>query len=56
MSCHVLRDTADEIVVRVMYVADRVPPNRAWYSWRNDGSIAELGFADVEHIETGPWR
>ncbi len=32
MGAHVLRLDANEAVVRVMYISDHIPPDRAWYA------------------------
>jgi hypothetical protein len=56
MGAHVLRLDADEAIVRVMYLTDRIPPDRAWFAIPRDGSAArELTYDDVAALET-PWR
>jgi hypothetical protein len=56
MGAHVLRIDAQEAVVRVMYMAARVPAERCWYVVPNDGSaVRELAFDDVAAVES-PWR
>src|SRR5262245_58547811 len=52
----VLRSDATEVIVRVMYMTDHIPPDRAWYAVPHDGGAArELSYDDVAAIET-PWR
>jgi hypothetical protein len=47
---------ARETVVRVAYMTDRVPPDRAWYVIsEDDHSAREVAFGDVAHWET-VWR
>ena len=56
MGAHVLRIEPDAIIVRVMYMTDHIPPDRAWFSISADLlSVRELSYADVESVET-PWR
>lgn len=56
MGGHVLRLDPQPIIVRVMYVTDRVPPNRTWFAVAEiDGSVRELTFNDVADLEL-PWR
>ncbi len=43
-------------VVRVMYLTDHIPPDRAWFAVPvGDGEIRELSFDEVAHLES-PWR
>ena len=45
-----------ETIVRVMYLTDHIPPDRAWFAVAVDtATIRELSFDEVEHLET-PWR
>ena len=56
MGGHVLRLGPEEAIMRVMYMADRIPPDRTWFAVPEpDASIRELTFDDVAHLET-PWR
>ena len=55
MAAHLLRLESDHAVVRVMHFTNHVPPDRAWYAVFDDGTIRELAFEEVSHIE-GPWR
>ncbi len=56
MGGHVLRVSASEAIVRVMFVTNRVPPDRAWFAVSLVGdTIRELSFDDVEAFEL-PWR
>ncbi|WP_198086828.1 hypothetical protein [Variovorax sp. E3] len=56
MGAHVLRIDAKEAVVRVMYAAGRVPPERCWYLVSDDNTaIRALSFDDVKLLES-PWR
>lgn len=56
MGAHVLRLDRDEAVVRVMYMTDHIPPNRAWFAVPTvDGVVRELAFEDVASLES-PWR
>jgi len=53
---HVLRLDPRETIVRVMYMTDRRPPDRAWFALSEvSGTIRELTFDDVAELET-PWR
>jgi hypothetical protein len=52
---HVLRLDAQEAIVRVMYMTDHMPPDRAWFAVSESGAIRELTFDDVAGLET-PWR
>lgn len=56
MGAFVLRGDASEVIVRVMYMTDHIPPDRAWYAVRTvGGAVRELCYEDVATIET-PWR
>jgi hypothetical protein len=56
MGAHVLRISESEAVVRVMYMADHKPPDRAWFSVPEAGGpVHELAFEDVASLES-PWR
>jgi hypothetical protein len=56
MGGHVLRLGPRETIVRVMYMAGRKPPDRAWFAISEaDGTVRELTLNDVQHLET-PWR
>ena len=56
MGGHVLRLHLDHIIVRVMYVTDHVPPDRAWFAVsEKDGEVRELAFEEVARLETA-WR
>jgi len=58
MGGHVLAVGTDEIVVRVMYLTDHIPPDRAWFAVPRDGVglPRELAWEDVAALEPGPWR
>lgn len=56
MGAHVLKLEADTAIVRVMYLTNRRPPDRAWYAVSHrDNDVRELSSADVERWET-KWR
>ena len=56
IGAHVLRLEEDEAIVRVMYMTNHIPPERAWFAVRRTGAaVRELGFEDVTGIES-PWR
>ncbi|MEZ2296704.1 hypothetical protein [Variovorax sp. RCC_210] len=56
MGPHVLRIDAHEAVVRVMFMAGRIPAERCWYVVpRDGGAVRELVFDDVKGLES-PWR
>ena len=56
MGGHVLLLALHETIVRVMFVTDRIPPDRAWFAVsETDATVRELSFEDVAHLE-GPWR
>ena len=56
IGAYVLRLEEDEAIVRVMYMTNHRPPDRAWFAvpWTG-AAIRELGFEDVAAIES-PWR
>jgi len=58
MGFHVLAASPSEIVVRVMYFTNHIPPDRAWYAVPRDGETPprELAWTDVAGLEPGPWR
>jgi len=58
MGFHVLAAAPSEIVVRVMYCTDHIPPDRAWFAVPRDGDgpPRELAWEDVAALEPGPWR
>jgi len=56
MSAHVLRLRSQETIVRVMYLTNHIPPERAWFVISNTTDVArDLAFEDVADLET-PWR
>ena len=56
MSAHVLRQDPEETIVRVMYLTNHIPPDRAWFAISNTtGDVRELAFKDVADLES-PWR
>lgn len=56
MGAHVLRSDLNQVIVRVMYMTDHIPPDRAWYAVPPNGHpVRELSYEDVEDIES-PWR
>jgi hypothetical protein len=56
MGGHVLLLAPHETIVRVMFVTDHIPPDRAWFAVsETDATVRELSFEDVAHLE-GPWR
>jgi hypothetical protein len=56
MGAFVLRSDATEVIVRVMYMNNRIPPDRAWYAVpTNEGTVRELSYVDVAAIER-TWR
>jgi hypothetical protein len=56
MGAHVLRTESQETIVRVMYLTDHIPPDRAWFAVpKINGVIRELTFTDVARFES-PWR
>jgi hypothetical protein len=53
---HVLCLEAEETIVRVMYMTDHMPPDRAWFAVpASGGAIRELTFDDVAGLES-TWR
>jgi hypothetical protein len=56
LGSHVLRPGPPEVIVRVTYFTNHIPPDRAWYAVsETDGTVRELSFDDVAHLES-PWR
>jgi hypothetical protein len=56
MRAHVLRLHPEETIVRVMYLTNQIPPDRAWLAISNvTGAVRELAFKDVVDLES-PWR
>jgi hypothetical protein len=56
MGGHALAHDPQRTIVRVMYMTNHIPPNRAWFAVSgDDGEVRELSFDDVAHLE-GPWR
>jgi len=56
MGAHVLRLTPEEAIVRVMYLTNHIPPDRAWFAISIiTGEVRELAFKDVAELES-PWR
>jgi hypothetical protein len=56
IGAYVLRLEEDEAIVRVMYMTNNRPPDRAWFAVpRTGAAVRELGFEDVAAIES-PWR
>jgi hypothetical protein len=56
MNGYVLHLGPGKAIVRVTYMTDHIPPDRAWFSVSEvDSAVRELTFADVAHLET-PWR
>lgn len=56
MGAHVLRLDPEETIVRVMYMTDHIPPDRAWFAISNTtGAVRELAFRDIANLES-PWR
>jgi DUF1009 family protein len=56
MGAHVLRLHSQETIVRVMYLTNHIPPDRAWFAISNaTGIVRELAFDDVADLES-PWR
>lgn len=54
MGAHVLRLDAGETIVRVMFLTNHIPPDRAWFAVSQTG-VRELSFDDVAPLES-PWR
>jgi hypothetical protein len=53
---YALRHASQETIVRVMYMTEHIPPNRAWFAVpENGGEVRELSFHDVAHLESA-WR
>lgn len=56
MAAQVLHLGPTETIVRVAYMTDHIPPDRAWYAVSEiDDAVRALSFADVAHLET-VWR
>jgi hypothetical protein len=56
MRGHVLHTNFHEVIVRVMFFTNHIPPDRAWYAVSlADETIRELTYDDVEALES-PWR
>ena len=56
MGVFVLRHDPRQTIVRVMYMTDHIPPDRAWFVVsREDGEVRELSFDEVAHLES-PWH
>jgi DUF1009 family protein len=56
MGAHVLRLDPQETIVRVMYLTNHIPPDRAWFAISHaTGIVRELAFKDVADLES-PWR
>jgi hypothetical protein len=56
MGAHVLRADARGTVVRVMYMAGHIPPERCWYLVSiGNAAVRMLSFDDVKLLES-PWR
>jgi hypothetical protein len=56
MGGHALAHDPQGTIVRVMYMTDHIPPNRAWFAVpADDGEVRELSLDEVAHLET-PWR
>jgi hypothetical protein len=56
MDGYVLYRDPREIVVRVTFLTNHIPPDRAWFVVSElDGSVRELLFDEVAHWES-PWR
>jgi hypothetical protein len=56
MGAHVLKLDDVEAIVRVMYIADHLPPGRAWFAVPSAGGpVRELAFEHVASLES-PWR
>jgi hypothetical protein len=56
MGAHVLRLDPEETIVRVMYLTDHIPPDRAWFAISTaTGAVRELAFNEVANLES-PWR
>ena len=55
MGAHVLRRDVNEIVVRVMYFTDHIPPDRAWFVVSDhQGAVREISLAEA--ADTAAWR
>ena len=54
IGAHVLSHDPHRTIVRVMYMTDHIPPDRAWFAVSAD-EVREIPYDDVAHLE-GPWR
>jgi hypothetical protein len=54
MGAHVLRLDEHEAIVRVMFLSNHIPPDRAWFAVLQAG-VREFSFDDVAPLES-PWR
>lgn len=55
MGGHIIRREDEAIIVRVMYLTDHIPPDRAWYRVSSTtGAVREL-MAEEAH-DTAIWR
>lgn len=55
MGADVIRRDINEVVVRVMYLTNHVPPDRAWFAVSDrQGAVRELSHADSG--DTAVWR
>jgi hypothetical protein len=53
---YALAHDAQRTIVRVTYLTDHIPPDRAWFAVSgNDDEVRELSFNEVARLET-PWR
>jgi hypothetical protein len=55
MNGYVLYRGPHEIVVRVTFLTNHIPPDRAWFVVSELDGVRELSFDDVAHWES-PWR
>ena len=56
IGAHVLRFEEDGAIIRVMYMTNHIPPDRAWFAVpRTGANVRELAFEDIAAIES-PWR
>ena len=57
MGSRVLRVGEEQSIVRVLYLTDHLPPDRAWFTVSDDGlAVRELAFDEVREFEKEPWR
>jgi hypothetical protein len=53
----VLEEREHEVIVRVMYLTNHIPPDRMWFAVPDSGAAPEkLSFEQVRHLETAPYR